>query len=51
MKIIPKLLLLSYTLAIIGCGGGPDAESGKVVVTATKALGRKDLVSTPRPKK
>ncbi len=49
MKIIPKVILLAYTLAIIGCGG-PDAEPGKVTVTTTKALGRKDLVSTPRPK-
>lgn len=49
MKIIPSILLLAYSLTIIGCGG-PDAEPGKVTVTATKALGRKDLVSTPRPK-
>ena len=50
MKIIPSILLLAYTLAIIGCSG-PDAEPGKVIVTATKVLGRKDLVSTPRPNK
>jgi hypothetical protein len=50
MKIIPTLLLLAYMLAFVGCSR-PDAEPGKVVVTATKALGRKDLVSTPRPRK
>ena len=50
MKIIPTLLLFVYVMAIIGCSGR-DSEPGKVVVTATKGLGRKDLVSTPRPKK
>ncbi len=49
MKVISCLLLLFYMLAITGCK--PDAEPGKVIVTDTKVLGRKDLVSTPRPKK
>ena len=33
MKIIPSILILAYTLAIIGCSG-PDTEPGKVIVTA-----------------
>ncbi|HQR07979.1 MAG TPA: hypothetical protein PLN21_14220 [Gemmatales bacterium] len=50
MRIIPIMLLFAFTLAIMGCSR-PDAEPGKVAVTATKTPGKRDVVSTPRPKK
>jgi hypothetical protein len=44
------LLFVSITVFVLAGCHGNDAEPGKVVVTATKAVGKKDIVSTPRPK-
>jgi hypothetical protein len=49
MKFFLFTVAAAIFLALGGCRGN-DAEPGKVVVTQTKALGKKDIVSTPRPK-
>jgi hypothetical protein len=49
MKFSLLIAVTGLFLALAGCRGN-DAEPGKVVVTATKQVGKKDIVSTPRPK-